>query len=135
MEATHACCEMGWGPQSDRVRSALPARESLRRHEFSRQRRKRRLSDAERLGPSKDYLQETARDGLDLWRRLHGRKHIGGAAGRHAPGAEKRSRRFDELPLGHFRVFRASPTGERVWAKLGRQLRPDGSISRVAMGA
>src|SRR5262252_3148204 len=39
MEAAGAGSPLGWGSQGDRFRSALPARQGLRRHEFSRFRR------------------------------------------------------------------------------------------------
>ena len=94
MEAAHACGEMGGGPEGHRVRSALPARPSLRRYEFSRQRRQRRLPHAECLDPCENGRQENAGDGLDLWRRLRGWKHLRGSTGRHASGAARRVSSF-----------------------------------------
>ena len=98
-------------------------------------------------GPSEDCLylnvwapgisakDETAGDGVDLWRRISGGGDFGAAAGWRAPGAQGRGDREHELPAGDFWIFFASGIDSGVGASCFGKLWVDGSGGGAEMGA
>ena len=93
------------------------------------------LPVSERLASGRSGRPQSARDGLDLWRRVHGRlERVAQHVGRRVRQAGRRPCRH-ELPRGALRLFRVSGVEQRASGRDQGQLRLHGPDRRLAVGA
>ena len=121
--------------QSDGVRRALHARQCVWRYGVPRCSPERRLFVFECVDAKGFARCQAARDGLDLRRRLSGRRHFRAAARWRASGAQRRGGCEHELPAGNFWIFLASRADQGIAASRIGKLRFAGSSCRIAMGS
>src|SRR5947207_3582448 len=112
MESAGAARRMAGSARRDEVWRTMHARKYFWRHGFSRSRAERRLLDVECMDSRKRCEEKIAGDGVDSRGRIRGGGDVGTAAGWSDAGGTGRSRGFDELPNGNFRVFRIAGTDQ-----------------------
>src|SRR5882724_4246443 len=110
MESAGAAGYIAGSTRRDEVWRTVHARKYFWRHGFSRCGAERRLPDVECMDSCKHSEEQIAGDGVDSRRRICGGGDVGTAAGWSDAGGTGRSRGFDELPDGNFRVFRIAGT-------------------------